>query len=306
MTGILLILSRKGRIRAAELAGLFEVSERTIYRDVQALCELGVPVSAGTGSGGGYALEQGYFAEPVLLDAEECQAIYLGCDFVGRQRDFPLATAARRALTKLEAVMPHGRQVEAREVLGRIVWELRTGTPRDVSTTLEILRRGLVERVSVDMLYAPLDGEPQWRTVDSYELSFAGNAWYLEGYCHLRQEMRRFKVLRILDCRLGAQRFQRNDHAPQPRREDGPDFLVMVAGNSDRARILAEDPFFAPYLSCRDSDYLLTFPGTDFSRGFVLRFVLGLGQDGELLEPTILRWQLAEELELILSKYKQS
>lgn len=284
---------------------LFEVSERTIYRDVQALSEMGVPVASGTGSGGGYSLAPGYFAEPVVLDIEECQAIYLGCDFIGGQRDFPLAAAARRALTKLEAVMPKGRQKEAREVLGRVVWELKTGTPRDMGRALEVLRRGLVEQVSVDIFYAPLDGEPLWRTVDPYELSFANNAWYLEGYCHLRRELRRFKVLRILDCHLGKESFQRRDIASGKSREDGPSMVVRVAGDSARARIIAEDPFFAPYLT-QEKDLILTFTARDFSQAFVTRFVLGLGQDGELLEPPALRLQLALELTAVLNKYKQS
>lgn len=303
MTGILLVMSRKGRIRAAELAGLFEVSERTIYRDVQALSEMGVPVIAGTGTGGGYSIEDGYFAEPVVLDTEECQAIYLGCDFIGGQRDFPLAAAARRALTKLEAVMPRGRQEEARDVLGRVVWEMKAVAPGEMPRILDLLRRGMLEKRTVDILYAPLDGEPIWRSVDVYELNYAGNAWYINGYCHLRRDMRRFKAVRVLDCRLGNEVFQRRELSAVQSRPDGPDMVVRVV--AARAKILAEDPFFAPYLALGPEDAVLTLPATDFSETFVLRFVMGLGSAGELLDPPELRKRVLDEIQAVKSKYQK-
>lgn len=301
MTGILLILSRKGKVRAVDLADLYEVSERTIYRDVQALGELGVPVIAETGSGGGYSLAQGYFAEPVVLDRDECQAIILGCGFIAGQSHFPLAAPAQRALTKLEAVMPIESLEEARSIAGRVNWELKTSAVS--KKTLDQLREALVTRKTVSMLYQSLEGEPSWRDVDVYELNYANQSWYINGFCHKRGDVRQFKAVRIQELRLTDRSFLPQEYTRQQVRPPGPESVVRVSANTVRGKMLTEDPFLQGYLRTEGDYHIITLPAREFSPGFVLRFVLSLGRDGELLDPPEMRELLAAELDMLQKLY---
>src|SRR5262249_51196281 len=103
LLAIVLELQRKGQRRAEDLAATFETSKRTIYRDIQALCESGVPVVAQAGVG--YSLVEGYFLPPVSFSAEEATMLLLGGDFVAQNFDAQYNEAAKSASGKIEAVL---------------------------------------------------------------------------------------------------------------------------------------------------------------------------------------------------------
>src|SRR3954470_1256928 len=108
--GILLQLQARGELRAEDLAGTFEVSVRTIYRDVEALCETGVPVVATPGKG--YRLMEGYFLPPLSFTADEAALLLLGGELVRDRVDPLLRAAAEDALRKLASVLPPERRAE--------------------------------------------------------------------------------------------------------------------------------------------------------------------------------------------------
>src|SRR5438067_11522744 len=111
--GILLELQARVELRAEDLAATFEVSVRTIYRDVEALCETGVPVVDTPGKG--YRLMEGYFLPPLAFSAPEAALLLLGGEFVRERVDPELRRAADEALRKLASVLPaHRREDVAR------------------------------------------------------------------------------------------------------------------------------------------------------------------------------------------------
>src|ERR671923_2411492 len=103
LLAIVLELQRKGTRRAEDLAASFETSKRTIYRDIQALCESGVPVIAQPGSG--YSLVEGYFLPPVSFNTDEATMLLLGSEFVADNFDAQYRDAANSATRKIEAVL---------------------------------------------------------------------------------------------------------------------------------------------------------------------------------------------------------
>jgi predicted DNA-binding transcriptional regulator YafY len=111
LLAIVLELQARGAARAQDLAEHFETSKRTIYRDIEALCEAGVPVVATPGRG--YALMEGYFLPPLSFGVDEAMTLLLGADFVGQRFDPQYQAAARAARRKIEAVLPERHRPES-------------------------------------------------------------------------------------------------------------------------------------------------------------------------------------------------
>ncbi|MBE0690863.1 MAG: HTH domain-containing protein, partial [Anaerolineae bacterium] len=110
LLGIVLELQAKGWLRAEDLAATFEVSKRTIYRDMEALAETGVPIMSQPGQG--YGLVPGYFLPPVNFGVDEAVVLLLGADYMAKHFDASYAQAARRAESKIEAVLPDRLRAE--------------------------------------------------------------------------------------------------------------------------------------------------------------------------------------------------
>src|SRR5438067_1543393 len=165
--GILLELQARVELRAEDLAATFEVSVRTIYRDVEALCETGVPVIATPGKG--YRLMEGYFLPPLTFTADEAALLALGGELVRDRVDPLLRQAAEEALRKLASVLPPERRadVERRRqglMFGSMV---RTTTDR----RLVLSRQAIEERRVVRLLYHALRREqPEPRDVEPTRL----------------------------------------------------------------------------------------------------------------------------------------
>ena len=119
LLAIILEQQAKRRLRAEDLATLFETSKRTIYRDMQALTEAGVPVVSMTGQG--YSLVEGYFLPPLRFSTEEAIMLLLGSDSIAHSFDEHFRRAAASASRKIEAVLPEPLRAEVREVQDSIM-----------------------------------------------------------------------------------------------------------------------------------------------------------------------------------------
>jgi predicted DNA-binding transcriptional regulator YafY len=203
--GYVLLLESRGVLRAEDLARAFEVSVRTVYRDIQALSEMGVPVVALPRRG--YQLMEGYFLPPLSFTPLEAAALHLGGGFVARYGDDAQRRAVRSAIEKIEAVLP--KEARSRlEAVRPMLEVLGTADGQRVRRVLGVLREAVEERRAVWLAYrAGGTGPVTEREVDPYGLVFYDDAWHLVGYCHLRQDMRDFRVQRVLDARLLERRF---------------------------------------------------------------------------------------------------
>jgi predicted DNA-binding transcriptional regulator YafY len=147
LLAILLELQRGGPRRAEDLAALFETSKRTIYRDVQALGEAGVPVVATPGLG--YALDEGYFLPPLRFTADEATLLLLGAEVMAESFDAQYRAAAQSAGAKIEAVLSPGLRGEARYLRENIRFVGAEQANEDVLPKLHQLRRATVARQTV-------------------------------------------------------------------------------------------------------------------------------------------------------------
>ena len=150
LLAIILELQVQGHLRAEDLAAIFETSKRTIYRDMQALAEAGVPIVSMTGQG--YSLMEGYFLPPLRFTTEEAIMLLLGSDSIAHSFDEHFRRAAASANLKIEAVLPEPLRNEVREVQDSIVLIVDAANEQE-SEWLRQLRRAILERRRVRFQY---------------------------------------------------------------------------------------------------------------------------------------------------------
>ena len=213
LLAIVLELQGKGKQRAEDLAETFETSKRTIYRDIQALGEAGVPLVSIPGRG--YSLMKGYFLPPLSFTTDEATMLLLGSDFMAQNFDAQYRSAAQSASRKIAGVLPEKlrNDVDSLQQSIRFVSAgMRDGTPE--ATLLQQLRRAIIEHTTVRFHYhtryaSDGKGEENTRDADPYGLAYVRNTWNMLGYCHMRKDIRTFRLDRIEQLELLTKTFQR-------------------------------------------------------------------------------------------------
>lgn len=187
---IVLHLRRRRVVTARDLASSLEVSERTIYRDVQDLSACGLPIESAAGVG--YRLRRGFDLPPLMFDREELQALRLGARMVRSWADPGLSEAASNALRKIEAVLPPDLEDPGEALYAP---SLRSYPVQHVG----LLRHAILEHRKASFDYTREDGAASARTVWPLGLFYWGSVWTLVAWCELRNDHRNFRLDRIAD-----------------------------------------------------------------------------------------------------------
>jgi predicted DNA-binding transcriptional regulator YafY len=214
---IVLFLRRRRVATARDLGRALEVSERTIYRDIQELSACGLPIEGAAGVG--YRLRRGFDLPPLMFDRDELQALRLGARMVRSWADPELSAAAGNALRKIEAVLPPGLE-DPGEAL--YAYNLRGYPVRLVG----LLRRAVTEQRKARFDYTREDGAASLRTVWPLGLFYWGAVWTLVAWCELRDGHRNFRLDRIANPEVLAEPF-----ALQPG-QTLQDFLATVGAGA--------------------------------------------------------------------------
>jgi predicted DNA-binding transcriptional regulator YafY len=185
------------RRTARTLADRYEVSVRTIERDISALQQAGVPVYADTGRKGGYALDRAMTLPPLNFTPAEAVAVSVALQNAGGS---PFARAARTALQKIVAAMPAHEASAARELAGRVRFLSKEGTEQPASIPA-IIEEAVAGKQVLRLDYVDKLGEPTAREVEPVMFLAGMNGWYLVGWCRLRSALRVFRLDRILAAR---------------------------------------------------------------------------------------------------------
>lgn len=316
MLAIVLELQRRRSLRAVDLADIFETSVRTIYRDVQALCEAGVPIVGSPGQG--YSLVEGYFLPPIGFTAEEAVVLLLGLDFVRRRFDREYRLRADSSRAKIEAVLPGSVRQEAARL--RAGWKFLQGEDGGaqtgaVSAHLASLRRAIIEEKTVRFRYikpsdavsgdaSSADGRGLVREADPYGLVLVGGLWMLVAYCHLRGGIRHFRLSRIRELAVLDRRFRRPEsfdlHAYKP--VDDRNLIVRVRIRPELAQQVEEaGTFYTERIERLEDGVIVTLRVRHIEE--IVRWVLGWGAGVTVLEPESLKQRIFDEAKQMLKCY---
>lgn len=200
---IVLQLGRGRVVTARALADRLEVSERTVYRDIRALVDSGVPIEGEAGVG--YCLRRGFQLPPLMFDEEELEALLFGVDVARTYGDARLATAAESILAKVEAVLPERLRPR---LAGKRLFVPDFQADPDVAEMLGEVRGAINDRVRLFLDYRDVEGEATERIVRPLLLNYWGTTWALGAWCELRQAFRNFRIDRIARAEPLGSRFE--------------------------------------------------------------------------------------------------
>lgn len=302
LLAIVLELQARGQQRAADLAATFEVSKRTIYRDVLALCEAGVPVISTPGQG--YALSEGYFLPPLRFTPDEAVMLLLGSDVMAQSFDAEYRTAAESAARKIAGALPDPTRTEVQQLqVGlRFVENNAAGAPEHLRT----VRRAIIAHRTIRFSYTARQGADgpgvtNLRDADPYGLVRVADSWYLIGHCHLRGDVRNFRLSRMDNLRVLPQHFERP--------------AAFVIGPHDHGRCVEVQLLFEPQAAqwVRESRFFYISTIEEHTAGLlvtlhvrrieeILQWVLGWGRQVRVLSPADLRELVISEAAAILKQ----
>jgi len=197
------ILRNRRLVTARMLAERLEVSERTIYRDIQDLSLSGVPVEGEAGVG--YRLRYSLDIPPMMFSAAELEALVVGARMVKSWGGTELGSSAQSVLDKIQAVIPLELQQHIEESR---LYSLRFGTRDDIENTLDTCRHAIGDQYYMLVVYQRADGESSERKIKPLGLFFWGNVWTLTAWCELRNAFRSFRLDRMQALEVSTERFE--------------------------------------------------------------------------------------------------
>jgi len=302
MMAIVLELQRRKNVRAEDLAAKFETSVRTIYRDVQALSESGVPVVALPGTG--YALEPSYFLPPLRFSPEEATMLLLGGKYVAEAFDTAYKAAALQATEKIEAAMDAGLAARVAELRDAFAFVKMGGD--NVPDELAKVRNAMLSRRKLRIRYFGRDRanrEPANRTVHPYALAHVGSNWYLSAFCESAQDMRHFRLGRILQLEILDDAFERDPVWAQRTAPSGErPYRARVRFHGEIAHLVSESYYYVESVE-RDVDGTAVATIAARTEDDLVHWLLGWGAAAEVLEPALLREHLCDEARKILERH---
>lgn len=210
--GILLLLQTKKYVSADKIADQFQISTRTVYRDIKALLEQGVPISFEQPKG--YYIVQGYFLPPVSFSSDEANALLIMERLVSRFADKSIFTNYTSALNKVKAVLKHSQKEKLELLNESIKFQLHHEMLNDEFDHLADLQNAISGQCIIEIDYQNNNKESSKRKVEAIGLIFYAFNWHLIAWCHLREEYRDFRVSRIIKIRNLNVPFTKSDHMP--------------------------------------------------------------------------------------------
>ena len=297
LIGILSVLLQKEKMTAPELAERFEVSRRTINRDIEDLCKAGIPIQTSQGTGGGISIIEGYRLDRTILTSKDMQMILAGL------RSLDSVSGSSYYCQLMEKI----RTGSSEFISGRdsILIDLSSWYGDSLTPKIETIQDAVENRHLVRFQYYAPSGESE-RTVEPYFLVFRWSSWYLWGWCKDRKDFRMFKLNRM-------DRIQKTDESFECRNIAMPDLSnekifpggikVKVLFEPDQKWRLVEE--FGPKCFTEYDDGRLLFTGDYTDLGNLITWLMTFGDKAEVIEPREAREAISQMVKRMMKIYKE-
>lgn len=281
----------KGRATAPELAEKFEVSPRTIYRDIDALSGAGIPVYAEAGRNGGIHLMNDFVLDRAVLSEEEKQEILTALQSINSTKNI----GSSQTLQKLSAIF----NINSEDWLE--VDFSRWGNKGTDNEKFELLKSAVIHQKCVKITYANSYGTISERIVQPLKMSYRSMAWYLKAYCTKKQDYRIFKLTRIIDLEVLTDSFCKSSF-PELDETSSQACNKIVLRFPKQMSYRVYDEFDRTQVGKKENGDLIVsaeMPEDEWLIGYLLSF----GTQVEIIEPAYLTDVVAEQAKKIYEKY---
>ena len=300
IVAILIQLQSRRIVKAQDLADRFEVSLRTIYRDIRTLETSGVPISSEAGTG--YTILEGYRLPPIMFTREEAGSFVAAEKLMQQFTDKSLGAHHQSAMFKIKSVL-RGKEKDWVSALESHI-NINPGQDlfnSDIPNALEYLFESIAEKKQVFLVYQSLHADhPTERLIEPVGLFYENSFWYVLGYCHLRKDYRQFRTDRILKIQP-TQNDYLLSHGPLEKYRKGesdiPKTKVKILLDKHIAKYLSGSRNYYGYVSEENAgnQVLMTFMTSDMRQGFA-RWYLMFADYAKIIEPEALRERVKELL----------
>lgn len=303
LMSIIMLLLDKRRVSAQDLADKFEVSLRTIYRDIDSISMAGIPIRATPGVGGGFEIMPDYKLDNKVFSTADLSAILMGLSSVANMTQNKDLT---HAMAKVKSLIPAEQASEIEVKANQIYVDLSPWMGnRNMQRYLEIIKTALQDSKVLTFAYSDRYGNKTMRTAEPYQLVLKGNQWYWQGFCYQRNDFRLFRVSRISALQIQEQHFTPREY-PKPQLE----FADVLTTMQDNIKIrihksisemvleyCTEEQFFAD----GEEHFIVDFPFIE--NDYYYNILFSFGNKCVCLEPAHVRAEMRRRIDELAVAY---
>lgn len=304
LISIIIVLIDKKRISAKELADMFEVSIRTIYRDIETISMAGIPVHSISGVGGGFEIMENYKMDKTTFSEADITTLLIGLSSIPNAMKNKEFTTT---LTKIKNFMPINKLESPHLQTEQIHIDFTHWMgERNLTPHLNIIKTALKESKILLFDYINHNSEKTKRRVEPYQLVLKSSQWYFQGYCYERNDFRIFKLTRLSNLNMENTVFIPKDYN-NPLLDTSEisaklQIPIKLRIHSSIMERLLDYCEYDNFLSDTDNHYIVEFPfiENDYHYGILLSF----GEKCEVLEPLYIRSELKRKIANLSQIYK--
>lgn len=303
LVSIIMTLLDRERIGARELADTFEVSPRTIYRDIEAINLAGIPIRSVSGVGGGFEIMPEYKLDNKVFSTADLSAILMGLSSLSNVvRGDELINAFEKVKSFIPAEKARDIEIKANQIsIDPSPWIGR----RNIQPYLEMIKMALQEHKLLCFEYTAHHGNRTLRTIEPYQLVLKGSHWYVQGYCYHRNDYRLFKLSRMSKLEMKRETFIPRDYQKpildfEEIAETMQTEIKIRIHNSVLDRVL-EYCAYDRFVPDGDEYYIVKFPFIE--NDYHYDILLGFGDKCECLEPVRIRTEIRRKIQDMAAVY---
>ncbi len=304
LVSIIMTLLNKERIGAQELADMFEVSPRTIYRDIDAINMAGIPIRSISGVGGGFEIMPEYKIDKNVFSTADLLAILMGLSNLSNMIQ---SDELVNVLAKIKSFIPvdRAKDIEIKKNQINIDLSLWSGN-RNIQPYLQMIKTAIEDYKQISFGYIAHHGNKTVRTVEPYQLVLKSSHWYFYGYCYHRSAYRLFRLSRMSELQIEQKTF-----VPRDYQQPILDFETIIETMQEEIKIrihksvldrVLEFCTCDHFLPDGDEHYIVDFPFLE--NEYYYDILLSFGDKCECLEPLHIREKMKQKIQNIAAIYK--
>lgn len=306
LISIIMILLDKQRVSAQTLADMFEVSQRTIYRDIDAIDLAGIPIRATSGVHGGFEIMPNYKLDKNVFSSADLTAILMGLSSVTNTMQ---GEEAINAIAKVKSFIPVDKKKEIECKTNQIHIDVTSWMGNQtIQPYLDAIKTALQEKRLLSFTYISLSTDKTKRTIEPYQLVWKHSHWYCQGYCLTRKDFRLFKLSRMINLQIQEEHFlPRELQRPQLEFNE----MAQTMQTTIKLRIhtsilerLLDHCAYEQFIVEDDTHYLVDFPFIENDYHYDL--LLSFGNQCECLTPAHIRKTMKQRIQNIAHLYDKS